>query len=144
MASVGEQKAPSKLTELFNTRFEPILALITWYVGVAGLSKLYQVNKSFYGLKEHLQKRHFNINRMLKDFVTDPDGFRLRMGKTEAFISNWFALDFFEFGSCKVPTLDVFVQAGARAAELTIYLGKDEGYELLNQSSASDEQVRSL
>lgn len=143
MASDGECRRQSKLVELFSTRFDPILTLISLYLGIAGLSALYQVNKTFYGLKEHLQKSHFNINKRLSDFVVHPDMFRSQLGKYDALISGGFALNFFDFGYWKVPNLDVFIEAGIHAVEFTNYIRKHEGYETNTEVGSDDETVGS-
>ena len=144
MASDNECRQQSKLAELFSTRFEPILALLSSYLGIAGLSVLYRVSKNFSGLKEHLQKSRFNINGRLSDFVADPDMFRSQLGKYDALISGGFALNFFESGHWKVPNLDVFIEAGIRAEEFTNYIREYEGYEASTEVNPDVETVSSL
>jgi hypothetical protein len=144
MASIIEPKRQSKLVELFSTRFDPILTLICLYLGIAGLRTLYQVNKTFYRLKEHVERSYFNINKRLRDFVVDPDMFRSQLGKYDAFITGVFALKFFDFSGCwKVPNLDVFMEAGTHAVEFTNYIRKIEGYEIETEDDSNGEVVSS-
>lgn len=118
----------TKFVEIFTPAYDPISTLVCSYLGIAGLATLYQVNKAFYRLKEYLEKRHFNLNKRLSDFVADPHVFRSQLGKYNALISGPFALDFFEFGRSKVPHLDILAEAGIHAEEFTYYLQNCEGY----------------
>ncbi|KAF1972375.1 hypothetical protein BU23DRAFT_644310 [Bimuria novae-zelandiae CBS 107.79] len=118
-----------------------ILTIISLHLGIAGLQALYQVSKAFYGLKEHLQKSHFNINKRLSDFVVCPDMFRSQLGKYNALISGGFALNFFGLDHWKVPNLDIFIEAGTHAVDFTNYIQKDEGYDTSTEGNSNDETV---
>jgi hypothetical protein len=135
MASIRKSKQQSKLVELFSTRFDPILTLISLYLGIAGLRSLFQVSKSFYRLKEHVEKSCFNLNKRLRDFVAYPDMFRSQLGKYDALIYGGFALNFFDFGSWRVPNLDVWMEAGTNAVDFINYIRKYEGYETSSEDS---------
>lgn len=141
MIANGGCQPQSKLVELFSLRFEPILATISLHLGIAGLQALYQVSKAFYGLKEHLQKRHFNINKRLTNFVAFPDEFRSRLGKHNALISGEFALNFFSIGNRKIPNLDIFIENGTHAVDFTNYIRKEEGYETSMEENVTGQTV---
>ena len=142
MASIIESKRQSRLVDLFSTRFDPILTLISLYLGIAGLRGLYQVSKTFYRLKEHVEKNYFNINKRLRDFVVNPDMFRSQMGKYDTLISGGFALSFLDSGGYwKVSNLNILVRAGIHAEEFIDYLRKYEGYETGTEVNTNDEET---
>jgi len=127
MASNSESPQRSKLADfLLSQEPREIFDRVSWYWSRADLLVLRRVCKAFYQI-EDLQRR-FNINILLRPFVSDPYTFRSELGKHDALISGVFALDFFELGWPNVPILDLFVQTGAQADEIQRYI-KDDGYD---------------
>ena len=113
----------------FLTSHEPpeIFDKIFSYLNMADFLVFRKVCKQYYKV-EHLQRR-FNINILLRPFVSYPQMFRSELGKHDTLISGGFALNFFGLGWSNVSVLDLFVEAGRQKDGLVNYIKDREGYD---------------
>lgn len=128
MASNSKSQQQSKFASFLISQ-EPleIFDKICSYLNTAEFLVFRQVCKRYYQVK-NLQ-RCFNINMLLRPFVSDPRVFRSKLGKHNALISGVFALNFFELGWSNVPVLELFVEVGAQTDELVAYIKDNEDYD---------------
>ena len=128
MASDGKSLQMSKFTS-FLTSQQPIEIFdkICSYLNMADFMKFRQVCKRYYQV-ENLQ-RYFNLDMLLRPFVSDPRIFQSELGKHDALISGVFALDFFQFDRSDVPVLDLFVKTGGQTDGLVAYIKDCANYD---------------
>lgn len=128
MAPNSELPQQSKFASfLASQKPYEIFDKICSYLSTAEFLVFRQVCKRYYQVK-NLQ-RCFNINTLLRPFVSDPRIFRSELGKHDALISGVFALNFFELGWSNVPVLDLFVEAGGQTDEIVTYIKDHEDYD---------------
>lgn len=85
----------------------------------AELLRLARTCKAFNGAISDFVPRAFDIHRNLREFFTDPIGFRVMQSYTGAIVSGSFALQFFIRAYYPLADLDIYVEA-----EKSPYVGR--------------------
>lgn len=85
-----------------------------------------RLSKSF----ETLYKTQWNINRLIRRFVSDPVRLRSEMAKYDAVISGSVALQFFDRVVWKESDLDIYVRGKENTTAFIEYFSRSEGYTL--------------
>ena len=93
------------------------------------ICRLHGVCRLVRGAVRPLLDDRFNINRVLKDFVNNCDGFRQSLGKADALIIGGFVLDFLSTPRKKSLVLSILVEQGSLAEDLVAYLCEEEAFE---------------
>ena len=88
---------PSYLLDLLDLNFaHPIFERLSPMIPVGDLISLTRTCKALSGLYRYRLQRDWNINKMLSRYFTEPRQFRSLMGKHNAFIAGFFAVEYFE------------------------------------------------
>lgn len=112
-------------------RIYPIRQQLLPHLGIAEIISLTRTCAELSSLYRDVKGQRWDINRRLKRFVDDPQGFRSVMASCDALISGSFTLQFFEGVDWEEFDLEVFVNdVDVEMKTFSDYLTQVEGYEL--------------
>ena len=127
--------AAKKLTDILAvTEFAN---LIFAYLTLADICRLRSVCRSIRGAVHPLLYDRLDINRALRNFVHNCDGFRWNLGKADALLVGEFVLDFLSTPTKQSLVLGILVEQGSRLDDLVAYLCAEEAFERQESDSVS-------
>lgn len=132
-STLSKEKVRPSLLDFF--RAYPILEQLLKHLRIVDVITLTRTCEPLSHLYQTLlELKPWNVDHDLLRFVKDPRGLREQLGKHDALISGSFALQFFERVCWEESDLDIYVEQGEGATQLTRYLKKVEGYQYKENS----------
>ena len=125
--------APAVLQPTFLSTFDreshyPVFIALCDCLSIAEIVSLTQTCKKFSDLYHYLLPIQWDVDKALRYYVDDPQGFRSQMARSDALITGAFAAQFFDRAFWERGTLDVFVQEGDGFWLFGTYLSDIAGY----------------
>ena len=129
----SQVSAPAVSEPTFLSTFDrksnyPIFRALCDCLSIAEIVSLTQTCKNFSDLYQYLLPIQWDVDKALRHYVDDPQGFRSQMARSDALISGTFAAQFFERAFWERGTLDVWVQGGEGFELFSTYLHDIAGY----------------
>ena len=149
----SEMSAPAVSQPTFLSTFDrksnyPIFSTLCDCLSIAEIVSLTQTCKKYSDLYQYLLPIQWDVDKALRRYVDDPQGFRSQMARSDALISGTFAVEFFERVFRDREPLDVLVQKGLGCELFSNYLSDIAGYSEIDpeednkEMSESESEVR--
>ena len=129
----SEVSAPAVSQPTFLSTFDreshyPVFIALCDCLAIAEIVSLTQTCKKFSDLYQYLLPIQWDVDKALRYYVDDPQGFRSQMARSDALISGTFAANFFEGVFWEREPLDVWVREGEGFWLFLAYLYDIAGY----------------
>ena len=141
-ATGGSSLTKPTLSHLLNQY--PIFDCFCSIVPIADLVSLTRTCRQLNSLYQRALPKQWDVNKRLKRFVQDPQGFRSQMATHNALISGSFAIQFFERVTWNESDLDIFVENKNDAAEFEQHLCEREGYRFVREQDHNGELYENM
>ena len=129
----SEVSAPAVSQPTFLSTFDreshyPVFIALCDCLSIAEIVSLTQTCKKFSDLYHYLLPIQWDVDKALRHYVDDPQGFGSQMARSDALISGTFVAQFFERVFWDRETLDLWVQEGLECELFSEYLSDIAGY----------------
>ena len=119
---------PTFLSTFDREAHYPVFIALCECLSIAEIVPLTQTCKKFSDLYQYLLPIQWDVDKALRRYVDDPQGFRSQMALSDALISGTFAAQFFDRASWDHEPLDVLVRKGFGSELFRKYLSDLAGY----------------
>ena len=126
--SVPAVSQPTFLNTFDRSSNYPVFRTLCDCLSIAEVVPLTQTCKKFSDLYQYLLPIQWDVDKALRRYVDDLQGFRSQMAISDALITGTFVGQFFERVFCDPEPLDVFVQGGDGFWLFKEYLSDIAGY----------------
>lgn len=119
---------PTFLTTFDRKSHYPVFSALCNCLSIAEIVSLTQTCKKFSDLYQYLLPIQWDVDKALRHYVDDPQGFRSQMARSDALISGTFAAQFFERVFWDRDPMDLLVQEGLGCELFSKYLSEVADY----------------
>ena len=119
---------PTFLTTFDRKSHYPVFSALCDCLSIAEIVSLTQTCKMLSDLYQYLLPIQWDVDKALRHYVDDPQGFRSQMARSDALISGTFAAQFFGKVFWDCGPLDVMVQEGVGCELFSKYLSDVADY----------------
>lgn len=126
--SPSSTSQPSFLSTFDRESHYPIFSAFCDCLSIAEIISLTRTCKRFSGLYQYLLPVQWDVDKALRRYVDDPQGFRTQMARCDALINGDFACEYFERVVWSYDSLDLYIQPGLGPELFSKYLLHTAGY----------------
>ena len=126
--STSSTSQPTLLSTFDRESHYPVFSAFCNCLSIAEIISLTRTCKRFSGLYQYLLSVQWDVDKVLRRYVDDPQGFRTQMARCDALIDGDFACQYFERVVWSYDSLDLYIQQGLGPDLFSKYLLHTAGY----------------
>ena len=126
--STSSTSQPTLLSTFDRESHYPVFSAFCNCLSIAEIISLTRTCKRFSGLYQYLLSVQWDVDKALRRYVDDPQGFRTQMARCDALIDGDFACKYFERVVWSYDSLDLYIQQGLGPDLFSKYLLHTAGY----------------